>query len=202
MHYSREQIEAAQTPAELQAILSAAGPSSRWTVATLTEVSQFFGIATSTAKGWRMESPPMPGSDGSWPLDAIVRWRFDRLANSDLATAKKQAELESLQLQNEQRRLGLSRERGELVLLADCERWASVACVEFRECVMQLVETLSTSSPPELRDFIRAETDRHCRDALLAAQRRLELAQLREESTSGDVADDDSEPSNETESDQ
>jgi hypothetical protein len=202
MHFSREAIEAAQTPEQLQAILSAAGSSPRWTVATLTEVAEFFGTATSTTKGWRMESPPMPGSDGSWPLDAITRWRHAKIVGSDLAKEKKEAELENLRLQNDQRRLELAKERGELLDRGDVERWASVACSEAREQLMQLPEMLATSSPPDQRDFIRAETDRHVRDTLAALRRRLESDELDKQTTAGSVADDDSEPSNETESDQ
>lgn len=197
MNYSREQIEAAQTPEELQAIL-AAGSSPRWTVGTLTEVAEFFGVATSTVKGWRAESPPMPGSDGAWPLDAIVRWRHAKIVGSDLATAQKQATLEATQLANDARRLELSKERGELLARDDVELWASVALIETREAIISLPERLATSSPPELREMVRAETDRLCRDALTGLRRRLDMAAIDDEATTG-AADGEVEPSNEKE---
>lgn len=136
MNFSREQIEAAQTPEELQSILAAAGPSPRWAVATLTEVAEFFGVATSTVKGWRMESPAMPGSDGSWPLDAITRWRAAKIHGSDLAMAQKQATLEATVLANDARRLELAKDRGELLERAAVELWAAQALISAREVFM------------------------------------------------------------------
>ena len=199
MNFSREQIEAAQTPEELTALLSAVGPSPRWTVKTLTEVAEFFGVATSTVKGWRQESPPMPGSDGSWPLDAITRWRAAKITGSDLATAQKQATLEATVLANDARRLELSKDRGELVELAEVELWASVALIECRSQIMSIPEAIATSAPPELRNHAREEADRTCRAALKSLHRRLELAQLdQEQAANGDVAEGD-EYSNEKE---
>ena len=191
----REQIEAASNPEELAAAIAKAESSPKWTVSTLTEVAEFFGVATSTCKGWRMESPPMPGSDSDgWPLDAITRWRHQKIIGSDLATEKKSAELENLKLQNEQRRLALAKERGVLVERADVERFVATACIEFREMVMGLVEILSVSAPPALRDFVRAESDRHCRDALKALQRRLDSDELDRQTTTGIVSDGADEP--------
>lgn len=204
MNFSREQIEAASTPAELQAILSPAelqailspaGPSPKWIVPTLTEVATFFGVATSTVKGWRMESPPMPGSDGSWPLDAITRWRHAKIIGSDLATAQKQATLESTQLANDAKRLELSKERGELLDRGEVELWASQAIICFREICMSLPDTLATSCPHELRNFVREEADRVVRAALTTLQRNLEMAELDKQTSTGNVAgDDDSDP--------
>ena len=203
MNYSREQIEAAQTPEELTALLSARGPSPRWAVSTLTEVAEFFGVATSTVKGWRMESPPMPGSDGSWPLDAITRWRAAKITGSDLAMQQKQATLESTQLANDARRLELSKERGELVELADVELWAATAIICFRETAMSLPDSVATSCPHEIKNFVREETDRVVRGALTTLRRQLELAELGEQiATTGNVADgDDDEPTKEESTD-
>lgn len=189
MNYSREQIEAAQTPEELQAILAAAGPSPRWAVSTLTEVAEFFGVATSTVKGWRMESPPMPGSDGSWPLDAITRWRHQKITGSDLATAQKQATLEATVLANDARRLELSKERGELVELASVELWVAQALISTREVFMSAVEALATSAPPEMREYVRAESDRICRAALKTLRRKLDGEELDKELAIDNVAD-------------
>lgn len=174
MNFSREQIEAASTPEELTALLSARGPSPRWAVSTLTEVAEFFGVATSTVKGWRMESPPMPGSDGSWPLDAITRWRAAKITGSDLAMQQKLATLEATVLANDARRLELSKERGELVELASVELTFAQALIRCRCLIMTLPEAIATSAPPELRDQLRAEADRTCRAALATLRRDLE----------------------------
>ena len=190
MSYSREQIEAAQTPEELQALLSARGSSPRWTASSLGEVAEFFGAATSTVKGWRSDG--MPGSDAGWPLDAIVRWRFDRLANNDLTTVRKQQEIELNAITIDARRLELSKDRGELVELAEVELWASVALCECRSQIMSIPEAIATSAPPELRNHAREEADRTCRAALKSLHRRLELAQLdQEQAANGDVAEGD-----------
>ena len=188
MNFSREQIEAASTPEELQALLSAVGPSSKWTVSTLGDVADFFGIAVSTTKGWSQEG--MPGTDAGWNLAEIVRWRIDRLKNSDLATAKKEQDLELGQVVLESKRLELAKERGELLDRGDVERWAAMALIAARETIMSLVESLAVSAPPEMRDFVRAETDRHCRAVLIALQRRLESDELDKETNSGSVAAD------------
>lgn len=175
MPLSREQIEAAQTPEELAALLATHDASSgRWIAGTLSEVAEFFGVATTTVKGWRMEAPPMPGSDAGWPLDAITRWRHAKLTTSDIVTAQKQATLEATQLANEARRLELSKERGELLDRTDVERWAATALIEVREMLMQLPEILATSSPPEFAAFVREESDRHVRQLLTALRRRLD----------------------------
>ena len=189
MNFSREQIEAAQTPAELTALLSARGSSPRWAVSTLTEVAEFFGVATSTVKGWRMESPPMPGSDGSWPLDAITRWRAAKITGSDLVTAQKQATLEATVLANDARRLGLEREKGELLARDDVERWVAQALISTREVFMSQPETLAIAMPPEHRNFVREESDRICRAALTTLRRKLERDQLDQELSIGETDD-------------
>ena len=55
---------------------------------------------------------------------------------------------------------------------------AATALIEARVMVMSLPERLSTSAPPEMRGFIREESDRHCRDVLVALRRRLEMDEL------------------------
>ena len=191
MNYSRAQVEAASTPAELAAILGAAGSSPRWNVSTLSIVAEFFGVATSTVKGWRMESPPMPGSDGSWPLDAITRWRAAKITGSDLVTAQKQATLEATVLANDARRLGLEREKGELLARDDVERWVAQALISTREVFMSQPETLAIAMPPEHRNFVREESDRICRAALTTLRRRLEAGELDKELAIDNVADGD-----------
>lgn len=177
MNCSREQIEAAQTPEELQAILSAAESQPRWTVATLTEVAEFFRMATSTVKGWRAESPPMPGNDGAWPLDAIAGWRHQKNIGSDLATSQKQATLEATQLTNDSKRLDLDKQRGEVLGKAAVELWAAQAIICFRTTLMSLPETLVASCPHELRNRVREEAGRTIRAALMTCKRQLEMGE-------------------------
>ena len=202
MSYSREQIEACQSPEELTAVLAEGQSSPRWTVATLSEVAEFFGLSTQTVKAWRTENPACPGSaPEGWPLDRIVAWRHARLTNSDLATAKKVQDLALGKVELESKELELSKELGELLDRGDVERWAAVALVEARESLMALVELLAVSSPPALRDFVRSETDRHVRATLTALRRRLESDELDKETTTGAADGDDSDPTNEETSD-
>ena len=116
----------------------------------------------------------MPGSDGSWPLDAITRWRAAKITGSDLATQQKQATLEATVLANDAKRLELSKERGELVELAEVELWSAQAFIKIRCQIMNIPSLLATSAPPELREQLRAEADRTCRDALKTLHRDLE----------------------------
>lgn len=164
---------------EIENLLAGSDPNrDRWTESTLTGVAAFFGVALSTVKAWRATRPQMPGTDGSWPLAEITRWRHDRLMVSDLTTDQKTATLEATRLANDAKRLELDRSRGQLLDRGDVELWASTAIIEFREMVMALPERLSTSAPPEMRAFIRSESDRHCRDALIALRRRLEMDRI------------------------
>ena len=64
--------------------------------------------------------------------------------------------------------------RGELVILADVERWAATILIELREVFMSIPEILATSSPQESKDFVREESDRVVRDALTSAARRFD----------------------------
>jgi len=164
---------------EIETLLASSVPDrGRWVEPTLTAVAQFFNVALSTVKTWRAMRPQMPGTDGHWPLAEIASWRHDRLIASDLTTDQKQATLEATRLANDAKRLELDRQRGQLLDRADVELWAATALIEFRAMTMALPERLSTSSPPEMRGFIREESDRHCRDALIAVRRRLEMDRI------------------------
>ena len=57
---------------------------------------------------------------------------------------------------------------------------AATALIEARGMIMSLPERLATSAPPEMRNFIREETDRHCRDVLTSLRRRLEMDEIDE----------------------
>lgn len=153
----------------------------RFDLSTLTEVAEFFGLDEHTVRTWRLKSPPMPGEPGHWPIRQIVQWRCNWIQQSDLAAAKRQQDFELGQIQVEQKRLELDREKALIVDRKDVELWAATAIIELREGVMQLPEMLAASAPQELKDFVREETDRHCRDLLLATARRLELAEIGKE---------------------
>ena len=122
----------------------------------------------------------MPSVPDGWYLPAIVRWRFDRLSNTDLTTAKKQQDLALGQVQLESKKLELDQERGQLLDRAEVELWAATALIEARVMIMSLPGRLATSAPPEMRNFIREETDRHCRDVLTSLRRRLEMENVDE----------------------
>lgn len=168
-----EHPEAQDQPPQPQTKAVGSG-GARWVASTLSEVAEFFGLAVQTVKQWRTESPPMPGDRGNYPLNEIVKWRERKLSQSDLTAAKKQADLEAVKVTTEQRRLELAKDRGEVVEIAEVERWAATALIECREMVMQLPQMIAGASPPEIRDFARDETDRHCRAVLTMLRRRLD----------------------------
>ena len=149
-----------------------------FTVESLAEVAAFFGLAEPTVRQWTQRTPPIPGQAGSWPLREIVRWREAWLTAADLKTKQQQQNFELGLVKLESDRLELQQKQRLLLHVDDVELWASTAIVEFRETVMQLKEILTASAPPEMKDFVRAETDRHLRDALTAASRRLDVKQI------------------------
>lgn len=168
-----ELLASAETPDDLQAVADLVSEQergqadrSRWEVVTLGDVAEFFGLNTQTVKQWRTESPPMPGREGAWPLPAIVKWRHQKLTQSDIRTARQQADLELQQVAVEQKRLELARQKGELVPLADVELWASEFIVMTREMLLKLPEDIATSADPSLREDARKEADECVRNVL------------------------------------
>ena len=150
----------------------------KWNATTLGEVAEFFSMALQTVKQWRMETPPMPGSDGVYPLPEITRWRRDKDLQTDLAAAKRKQDFELGRIQVETKQIELDREKALILDRQDVELWAATALIELREGIMQLPEMLAASAPQELKDFTREESDRHCRDLLLSTARRLELSEI------------------------
>lgn len=174
---TQTQLEAAE---RLLAASSETTDGTEWVVSSLSEVAAFFGISDGTVRNWSMRVPKIPGEAGRWPLREIVRWRLDWVSGTELTEKKRQQDYDLQQIKLESERLDLLEKQGQLLHKDDVELWAAAAIVEFREVVMQLKEMLTASAPPELKDFVRTETDRHCRDALTAAARRLELVQIGE----------------------
>ena len=159
-------------------VLATKATRSRWSASTLGEVAEFFSMALQTVKQWRMETPPMPGSDGVYPLKEIVKWRLDKVLQTDLAAAKRQQDFELGRIQVETKQIELDREKALILDRQDVELWAATALIELREGIQQLPEMLAASAPQELKDFTREESDRHCRDLLLSTARRLELSEI------------------------
>lgn len=166
----KELIASAATPEDLQAVAELlaeaeshtaqqAASRDKWEVATLGDVAEFFGLQTQTVKQWRTESPPMPGQEGAWPLPDIVKWRHQKAVQSDVRTAKQQADLELQQVAVEQKRLDLARQKGELVALADVERTVAEFVVIAREMALQLPESIAASSSPADREHARREAE-------------------------------------------
>lgn len=172
-----EQMDAAQILWEIHTEKEA---DKSFCVESLSEVASFFGLAEPTVRQWTQRDPPIPGKAGAWPLRDIVQWREAWLTQADLQARSRQQAFELGEVKLASERLELAEKRRQLLDRDDVEHWAGVAMVEFRETVMQLKEMLTASAPPEMKDFVRAETDRHLRDALTTVARRLELAQIEE----------------------
>lgn len=144
-------------------------------VKTLGEVAEFFGVSNQTVNGWRADSDPMPGSANCWDLAAIAKWRTTKgRQGGGLSDELKAADIRLKTAQAKAKEIENAISEGVLLDRGDVERWAATALIETREMVMALPEMLATSSPPELREFVRSESDRHCRDVLTMLRRKLE----------------------------
>lgn len=186
-------LGSAETPEDLEALQQLVAEveqstkeRDRFDLATLSEVAEFFGLDEQTVRTWRLKSPPMPGEPGKWPIKQIVQWRCNWIQQTDLAAAKRQQDFELGQIQVESKRIELDREKGLILDKQDVELWASTAMIELREGVMQLPEILAASAPQELKNFTREEAERHCRDLLIALQRRLEIEEIERKSREDD----------------
>ena len=172
-------------------MVTASQKSSRWVVSTLADVGAFFGVHCDTPRTWRLGADPLPGTPGKWDLSVIAQWRARRSERSGLAEELRSTEIRLKTAQAVQKELSNAQASGELLDRGDVERWASVACIEFRCMVMSLPERLSTSAPPTLRGFVRDESDRLCRAALIALRRRLETNKIDDDVPTTQTKDDD-----------
>ena len=157
----------------------------RFVAKSLSEVAEFFGLHIQTVKQWRQESPAMPGEPGNYPLPEITRWRLAKINRNELSDELKIEQVEKLRVATESARIDLEKLKGSVLDRADVELWAAVALTELREGVLQLPEMLAASAPQELKNFVREETDRHCRDVLTATANRLELAEIGKDNERG-----------------
>ena len=145
---------------------------------SLEEVAEAFSVSLQAIKQWRSRAPPMPGAPGEWDLREIIQWRCNWIQQTDLAAAKRQQDFELGQILVESKRIELEEKKRTILDRNDVELWAAVALVELREGIMQIPEMLAASAPEDLRNFVRGETDRHCRDLLTATARRLEVDEI------------------------
>lgn len=166
--YLRNLIAGAKTPEDLEAAeqllrdWNSRHGNNRWTVKTLGEVAEFFGLHSQTVKQWRTENPPMPGKEGSWDLQLITNWRFAKLNNrrdSPLRDARDQVEIEKREAEvralhrKEQMELGN-------ILPADvyvefCRELLGMIRVSLEE----LPESIAEHFAPEFRHFFYVPDD-------------------------------------------
>jgi hypothetical protein len=193
----QELLDSAKTPEDLHAFgqllaeeegddAEDLNEGSRWIVKTLSDVAEFFGLSVQTVKQWSQESPPMPGQRNRWSIKEIVRWRTDIRNGRSSSPSSKKIDDDLKLVTLEQKQLDLAIQKNELIPLVDVERWAAVALIETREMVMTLPDILATSSPPDSREFIRSESDRHCRSVLTMLRRRLEADIVDSDETTDD----------------
>jgi len=150
-----------------------------YVVSTVGEVAAFFGVSVAAVNKWKAEDNPMPGSPGKYDLSAIARWKLTRTSRkAKLNDPMRDMEYRLKEITAKQKELDYEMQKGGLLELTDVERWAAMALIETREMVMSLPELLATSSPPEFRDFVREESDRHCRDVLTMLRHKLETTEI------------------------
>lgn len=158
---------------------------------TLSAVAKKVDVALATVEKWRAEG--MPGTPGKWDVVQIFKWYLTRRrsgGNGSLSDELKEAEIRLKTAQAESKEMENSVESGELVKRDEVELWAATALIELRETMMSLPEILATSAPPELKEFVREESDRHVRDTLIAARRRLETNEIAGDEISGTTTED------------
>lgn len=178
--YLSELIASAETPEDLAAIDQLIAEQERqqasvgrWVVKTLSDVAEFFGLATQTVKQWRTEPVPMPGVDGGYDLREVVRWRVDKLQGGTARSAKQIQDLERGQVKLAAERLELERLRDSLVSRQDVEEWAEVVLSEARDLIMQIPGAVSAVCALQDRDTVFEQADAMVRDTLQALHNRL-----------------------------
>lgn len=137
---------------------------------------------------WVNCSDPMPKQRNGYDLSKIVQWHRRQSSNSNINDELKTAEIRLKTIQAQHKELQYEEEKGRLLDRDEVELWASIALIETREMIMGLPEMLATSSPPEFRDFVRVESERHCRDVLTMLRRRLETENIEDKTATDDPA--------------
>jgi hypothetical protein len=123
----------------------------RFTARTLAEVAQFFGVQPQTVRAWRLESPPMPGSEGRWPLPEIVRWKHAKIVQTDAAQAQRNEQLETTKLKNEKLRIEIAVKNGKWVDRAQVEHTMAIVCSRARTRLENLPYNVAMLVPSDCK---------------------------------------------------
>jgi hypothetical protein len=164
-----ELLDSADSPDDLQAIedlLEAEERkqhSTRWECRTLAEVAEFFGLAVQTVKQWRTESPPMPGTEGRYPLQQIVAWRLAKLQSNSTSDAKKLAEVEAIRLVNERRTMENAHKRGLLIEREEIERDMSLLWSRLSARLQGIGERIAALVPAEMKATTKQRVEQEVR---------------------------------------
>jgi len=150
-----------------------AAGAAKWHARTLGEVAQFFGLQLQTVKEWRTGPNPMPGSEGAWPLNEIVRWKLGRMPAAAKSTSGRleQMDLEERELDLYMKRIKARDAAKELV-----SRAAAKLAVEE---MFHRIRGRLQSVPEEMANGVRAE-DRAEHLALAQQKVRLILREIEE----------------------
>lgn len=165
------------TPEDLQELQSlidshaaaAPGPDP-YTVRTLGQVAEWFGMELQTVKQWRMLDPPMPGQEGRWNLQEIARWRMARIkadrgdgGKAGASALRQQREIEALEINNARASLKLRKESGELVSRQAARSAIRSMFNRLRAQLEPLPEQLAPLLPNDLRSDFRRDCDQRVR---------------------------------------
>ncbi len=128
-----------------------------WTVKTLGDVARFFGLQLQTVKEWRTGSAPdpMPGSEGSWPLPEITRWRLRKAMQVVREPGVISVlEKENFEIRNGRQRLKYQQELGELVSREAAKSACEQMFARISNRLDDLPDELGASIAPEQRGEI------------------------------------------------
>lgn len=165
------------TPADLQDLQSlieshvpAGQRADPYTVRTLGQVAEWFGMELQTVKQWRMLDPPMPGQEGRWNLQEIARWRMARIkadrgdgGKAGASALRQQKEIESLEIANARASIKLRKEAGELVSRQAARSAIRSMFNRLRTQLEPLPELLAPLLPNEVRADFRRDCDQRVR---------------------------------------
>lgn len=150
-------------------------------VKTLSEIAEFFGVTNAAVTQWKQGDNPMPRQRGGYDLSKITQWYLAKRAGTTLSDEQKLVDIRLKTVQSLEREFNLELKKGGYLDVGAVELWAATILIETREQIMALPEILATSCPPEIRDFVRSEADRHCRDALAMLKRRIDAKEIETE---------------------
>lgn len=121
---------------------------------TLGEVARYFGRAEQTVKQWRTATPPMPGSQGRYPLRAIAQWlaqRFDAKQPSAQASEQKEKlEVAKLAIAVKRQQLLYEQLAGQLVAVDQVARLFERTINEHNAQIDQLKDRVLSLVPEDL----------------------------------------------------